>query len=98
MSVDPMRDIVVEAVLNDPYDGVIRLLGDAQRFGFDFRSLTLDAKTDGIALAIITLGVSTAMDDQLVAARLARHPAVLHVEVRAAAGETTPSCLQALAA
>ncbi len=93
MSVDPMCEIVVEAALNDPFDGVIRLLGDAHRFGFELRALTVNARPGGIALAVIVLGVRHTMDDRLVAARLARHPAVLHVEVRAATGETIPSCM-----
>ena len=98
MSAEPMREIVVQAALDDHYDGVIRLLGDAQRFGFELRGLTLGAKLNGIASARITLGVSTAIDAPLVAARLARHPAVLHVEARAASSETPHECLQALAA
>ena len=29
MSGEPMREVVAKAVVNDPYDGLIRLLGDA---------------------------------------------------------------------
>ena len=62
MSVDLMREIVVEAVLNDPYDGAIRLLGDAQRFGFELQSLMLTARPAGMASATITLRVPTSIE------------------------------------
>ena len=41
---DPMVEIVVEAVVTDPYDGVIRLLADAQRFGFELLRLRAGAQ------------------------------------------------------
>jgi hypothetical protein len=82
MSADAMRAMVVEAFLNDPFDGVIRLLGDAQRFGFALQGLTLRGTVDGIASATIAFEVPAAMDAQLVVARLARHPAVQRVEAR----------------
>ncbi|KLK90089.1 hypothetical protein AA309_27680 [Microvirga vignae] len=98
MRAEPMREIVVEAVFNDPYDGAIRLLSDAQRFGFDLQSLTLAAKADGIASAIVTLRVPISVDAELVSARLARHPAVQRVSARTDSGEVLLDCLQAVAA
>lgn len=98
MSVNPMREIVIEAALNDPYDGVIRLLGDAQRFGFELRALTLEARTGSIASATITLGINAAVDAQLVASRLARHPAVLNVDARGAMADISTTCPKSLAA
>jgi hypothetical protein len=87
MSAEPMQEIVIEAVLNDSYDGAIRLLGDAQRFGFELRSFALAARTGGITSAIMTLHVPTSVDAQLVARRLSRHPAMRRVNARADIGE-----------
>ena len=94
-----MREIVVEAVLNDLYDGAIRLLGDAQRFGFALGSLVIAAKPDGTASATVTFHVPTSASTQLVAVRLARHPAVQRVEAAWADGDKANlDPLQAVAA
>jgi len=98
MSVDLMREIVVEAVLNDPYDGAIRLLGDAQRFGFELQSLMLTARSAGMASATITLRVPSSVEAHLVAARLSRHPALQRVDACADAGKIVLNHTQAAAA
>jgi len=98
MLAEPMRELVVEAVLNDPYDGVIRLLGDAQRFGFEIRSLALTTKSDGSAFATMALCVPTSLNQQLVHARLSRHPAVRRVSAQADAGGAALESLQVAAA
>lgn len=98
MSTEPMRALIVEAVLNDPYDGAIRLLGDAQRFGFELRSLALKTEVIGGATATITLHVPTSVDVQLVSARLARHPAVQRVNAHADNGTAVLGPPQAVAA
>ena len=98
MSAEPMREIVVEPVFNDPYDGAIRVLGDAQRSGFEILTLTLAAKADGTASATITLRVPVSFDAELAAARLARHPAVQRVDVRADAAKAFRGHSQAMAA
>jgi acetolactate synthase regulatory subunit len=78
---EPMRNVVVEATLNDIHDGLIRLLGDTQRFGFGLEDLTLTSGTDAATVAI-TLSVPARIDPQLVATRLARHPAVRSVHAQ----------------
>jgi hypothetical protein len=98
MAAEPIREVVIEAVLNDPYDGAIRLLGDAQRFGFEIRTFALAAGTNGTASATITLGVPTLIDTQVIAARLARHPAVQRADARADAGRALLDRPQAVAA
>ncbi|WP_046868548.1 hypothetical protein [Microvirga massiliensis] len=98
MSAEPSREMVVETVFNDPYDGAIRVLGDAQRSGFELLSLALAAKMDGIVSATITLRVPVSFDAQLVAARLARHPAVQRVDVRVDAARVLCGPSQAMAA
>jgi hypothetical protein len=37
------RNIVVHADVDDAYDGITRLLADAQRLGFDLTGLNLEA-------------------------------------------------------
>ena len=81
MSGDPMREVVVGAVIHDPYDGLMRLLGDAQRFGFGLRTAKLD-EVDGVTSVVLTLSVPIRIDAQFVAARLARHPVVQRVDVQ----------------
>jgi hypothetical protein len=93
-----MREIVVEAVFNDPYDGAIRVLGDAQRSGFELLSLALAARASGIASATMPLRVPISFDAQLAAARLARHPAVQQVDVRADTAKALRGHSQAMAA
>ena len=54
-----MRELVVKAVVNDPYDGLIRLLGDAQRFGFELGASMLETEADGSASVTLALSVPT---------------------------------------
>jgi hypothetical protein len=77
-----MRNVVVNAALNDTHDGLIRLLGDTSRFGFGLEALTLRSGTGSMAMAAITLSVPVRIDAQLVAARLARHPAVRSIHAQ----------------
>ena len=98
MSGEPMREVVVRAVVNDPYDGLIRLLSDAQRFGFELGASTLVTEVDGSASVTLTLSVPTRIDVQLVAARLARHPVVRDVDAQVNASEASADYLYAIAA
>ena len=54
MPAEPMRDLVVHATLDDAFDGIIRVLGDALRFGTALQTLTLAAEPDGTATASMT--------------------------------------------
>ena len=98
MLAEPMQEIVVEAVLNDSYDGAIRLLGDAQRFGFELRSFALTARADGTASAVITLTVPISADAHVVATRLSRHPSMQRVNTRTDIGMSLLNSQQAAAA
>ena len=93
-----MREVVVKAVVSDPYDGLIRLLSDAQRFGFELGASTLVTEVDGSASVTLTLSVLTRIDVQLVAARLARHPVVRDVDAQVNASEASADYLYAMAA
>jgi len=98
MSGEIMREVVVKAVVSDPYDGLIRLLSDAQRFGFELGASTLVTEVDGSASVTLTLSVLTRIDVQLVAARLARHPVVRDVDAQVNASEASADYLYAMAA
>lgn len=76
MSDEQLRDVVIEADLNDSYDGIVRLLGDSERSGYELRGVLLTTRSDGYKVARITLGIPVSADMQLIAARSSRHPAV----------------------
>jgi hypothetical protein len=75
-----MRRVVINAAFSDAYDGLIRLVGDAQRFGLELRALTLSAPAGKPAIAELTLFIPVSLSADLLVSRLARHPAVLSVE------------------
>ena len=93
-----MQEFVVNAVVTDPYDGLIRLLGDAQRFGFALRASTLSAEVDGSASVTLTLSVPARVDAELVAARLARHPVVRSLDAQVSPTRAGANHLYAAAA
>ena len=98
MAGEPVQEVVVNAVVTDAYDGLIRLLGDAQRFGFALRACTLSAEGDGSASMTLTLSIPVRLDAELVAARLARHPVVQDVHAQVSPTRAGASHLYAVAA
>ena len=98
MSEEPMREVAVSAVVTDAYDGLIRLLGDAQRFGFALRASTLSTEEDGSASVTLTLSIPVRVDVELVAARLARHPVVRSLDAQVSPTRVGASHLYAVAA
>src|SRR5689334_16989820 len=98
MAGEPMREVVVNAVVSDAYDGLIRLLGDAQRFGFALRASTLSAEGGGSASVTLTLSVPAHLDVELVAARLARHPVVRSLDAQVSLTRAGTDHLYAVAA
>ena len=75
------REVVVHASVEDVYDGTVRLLGDAQRFGLDLQGMCLKTGQEGASVLTLTLRVPEHVDDSLLASRFARHPAVIRVAV-----------------
>ena len=53
--------MIVRATVDDPVDGVMRLLGDVQRFGFALQSLALEAQMRPWAAAAILGGVAAGL-------------------------------------
>jgi hypothetical protein len=73
--------IVFRARLNEAYDGAIRLLIDAQRFGLGLHAMTLETSATGETEAILTLAVPQGTGAAVIAQRLMRHPVVRQVDV-----------------
>lgn len=71
------RELNLSATVDDAFDGAVRLLVDAQRFGFRIRALRLDAPDDGPVHIALTLAVPESLDPGRVCARLSRHPTVI---------------------
>ncbi len=70
----------LSTVLVDPYDGAIRILGDAQRFGLGLRELHLEPLPDCTSRMRLELLVPAGSDADLLRSRFARHGAVASVE------------------
>ena len=71
----------VQAVVDDAYDGVIRLLNDVQRFGYGLLEMTVAQAEDLMSISM-TLAPPAHADARLLAARLGRHLTVVRVEAR----------------
>jgi hypothetical protein len=72
---------VFRARLNEAYDGAIRLLIDAQRFGLGLNAMTLATSASGEVEAMLTLEVPQGGSAAVIAERLMRHPVVRQVDV-----------------
>ena len=88
----------VEAVVDDAYDGVVRLMNDAQRFGYGLLGMAV-GEAEGLMSVSMTLAPPAHADARLLAARLARHLTVVRVEARdTLSAEITSLCREACAA
>lgn len=75
-----MDVLVLSTVLADPFDGAIRILCDAQRFGFALRELHLEPLAGRRSKMNVELLVPAGSDADLLTSRFARHGAVVSVE------------------
>ena len=73
------RKAVVSAFVDDAYDGVIRLLCDAQRFGFVLETLVVERGDTGDSSVVATFAVPATMDGDVIVARLSRHLSIKSV-------------------
>ncbi|KMO43448.1 hypothetical protein VQ02_00025 [Methylobacterium variabile] len=89
MARDQGHPVEIRARIAHVFDGVTRLLGEVERAGYPVRNLALDA---GSAPSAVTLSilVPDGTDLTFLAARLARHPAVVEARV-GAPGSATPA-------
>lgn len=92
--------IVFRARLNEAYDGAIRLLIDAQRFGLGLNAMTLETSAGGEVTAVLTLDVPQGGSATVIAERLMRHPVVRQVDVLppSAANDEVDACAAELEA
>jgi hypothetical protein len=72
--------IAFSMVVADAFDGAVRLLGDAQRFGFRVRAFHVDVLEDERASISITIAVPPETNTSQIRSRLARHPNVISLE------------------
>ena len=71
----------VEAVVDEAYDGVVRLLNDVQRFGYGLLGMAV-AEAEGLMSVSMTLAPPSQADARLLEARLGRHLTVVQVKAR----------------
>ena len=76
----PDRHLTLSAVVTDAFDGATRLLGDAQRFGFQIRAFHVDGLAGEGASIRMTLTVPQETDASHICSRLARHATVISLE------------------
>jgi len=81
MTAPARQRIVFRARLNEAYDGAIRLLIDAQRFGLGLSAMTIETSANGESEAMLTLDVPHGAGAAVIAERLMRHPVVRQVDV-----------------
>jgi hypothetical protein len=74
------RILAFEAAASNGYDGVIRLLVDAERFGLELQSLAVSWPGAGVAKIEFTLAVDESVDAVNLVQRFARHPTLSFVE------------------
>lgn len=76
-----MRDVVLRAALRDCCNGLVRVVDDIQRFGFELRTLVLARGDDDAAVATIVVSIPSEADADLLVMRLGRHPSVASVAI-----------------
>ena len=72
----PLKPVVVHAIIDNAYDGVIRFLADAQRIGLILDHLQVVSAAESSATLNAVMSVPVGMDIEHMALRFARHPAV----------------------
>jgi predicted amidohydrolase YtcJ len=75
MPEQPLKPVVVHAIIDNAYDGVIRFLADAQRIGLVFEHLQVVSADNAVTLKA-AMSVPAEMDIEPLAVRLTRHPTV----------------------
>lgn len=75
------RRLEVEAATSDPYDGIVRLVTDAERFGFGLAQISMTTGPDSAAMIRMTLEVEPSIDCAVVTQRFSRHPVLAWLSV-----------------
>lgn len=75
------RSFEVTASTSHPFDGILRIILDAERFGFDLVRVSMTGAADSGWAIALSLHVGPAADRAVVADRLSRHPVITSVRV-----------------
>jgi predicted amidohydrolase YtcJ len=98
MPEQPLKPVVVHAIIDNAYDGVIRFLADAQRIGLILDHLQVVSAAEDTATLNAVMSVPVGMDIGHLAVRFARHPSVRSASCAASPeglGVDGPECLAA---
>lgn len=77
---ETMQPLSLSVVVTDPFDGAVRILLDAQRFGFVLKELHLEAAGKAKSTMTLRLLVPASSDTDHIRSRFARHAAVASLE------------------
>ncbi|MHC2626201.1 hypothetical protein ACVIW2_008233 [Bradyrhizobium huanghuaihaiense] len=75
------RSVSVTATTSDPFDGIVRLVLDAGRFGFGLDQISMTTRSDGNRTIRMVLEVQPSADCADLAERLSRHPAITDLRI-----------------
>jgi len=75
------RCLSVTATTSDPFDGIVRLVLDAGRFGFGLDQVSMTTRSDGNRTIRMVLEVQPSADCADLTERLSRHPAILDLRI-----------------
>ena len=87
------RRVRVTASTSDPFDGIVRLVLDAARFGFDLDQVSMAAacpdagRRDAGWMIRMTLEVQPSVDCAVITDRLSRHPTITNLRVAELSGD-----------
>jgi hypothetical protein len=81
MQENEMRHVAIRVVLEEPGSGLLRFVGDVQRFGFRLNTLVLAREKDGASIVTAALSVPSNCDVSFITTRFARHPDITNVVV-----------------
>lgn len=76
----PRRRILITASASDIYDGLLRLVVDAQRFGFALDEVSTSGRADASASIRMTIMADGALDCANIESRFSRHPTIRDVQ------------------
>jgi hypothetical protein len=80
MQENEMRHIAIRVVLEESGSGLLRFVGDVQRFGFQLNTLVL-AREKGASIVTAALSGPSHCDVGFITSRFARHPDITNVVV-----------------
>lgn len=75
------RRVSVMATTSDPFDGIVRLVLDAARFGFGLDQVAMTTRSDGNRTIRMVLEVQPSADCADLTERLSRHPVIADLHI-----------------